>query len=58
MSKGAVVTVRCGLAEVFDGNVLSRSHEEMQLLSKMGSAMTVNACVLKSVCVYVLWVCR
>lgn len=47
VSKWAVVTVCCGLAEVFDGNVLSRSHEEMQLLSKTGSAVTVNACVLK-----------
>lgn len=35
------VGCRCGLAEVVDGNVLSRSHEELQLLNKTGSAMTV-----------------
>ncbi len=34
-----------------DGNVLSRSHEEVQLLNKTGSAMT--ACVCVCVCVYV-----
>lgn len=40
----------CGLAELDDGNVLSLSHEEMQLLKKTGSAMTVNACVSECVC--------
>lgn len=38
--KWAVVEVCCGLAVVTDGNVLSRSHEELQLLSKTGSAVT------------------
>ena len=34
--KWAIVGVCCGLAEVVDGNVLSRSHEEVQLLNKNG----------------------
>lgn len=38
--KWAVVEVCCGLAVVTDGNVLSRSHEELQLLNKTGSAVT------------------
>lgn len=38
----------CGLAEVVDGNVLSRSHEELQLVNKTGSA---NDCM--SMCVFV-----
>lgn len=39
--KQAVVEACCGLAEVVDRNVLSQSHEELQLLNKTGSAMTV-----------------
>lgn len=43
------VGCRCGLAEVVDGNVLSRSHEELQLLNKTGSAMTaLDVCLSSS----------
>jgi len=43
--KLAVVGVCCGLAEIVDGNVLSRSHEEVQLPNRTGSAVTVCVCV-------------
>lgn len=46
--KWAVVEVCRGLAEAADGNVLSRSHEELQLVNKTGSA---NDCM--STCVFV-----